>query len=128
MLIQMQGKLLFIRNSYGNHGWTFPGGAKKRDESPEAGAIREAKEEVGITISSAKYIGSYYNSRQFKRDTVYCFLARIEDARVSLDPQEVVEFRWFKLHEVPEWHSQSLIDILPLYIASTNSVPRGTNQ
>ncbi len=104
-----------IRNSYGCKHWTFPGGSKKKNETPEAGAKREAKEEVGIFLENLVYLGDYFSRRQHKRDTVYCFYSKIDSDLFQIDNDEIEEGRWFALETIPEFHSAAVEDLLALY-------------
>lgn len=114
-LIECNGKFLMIRNSYGKKHWTFPGGGKKKDETPEAGAKRETREEVGIFLENLIYLGTYFSRRQYKKDTVYCFYSKIDNDLFQIDNDEVEEANWFAPKEIPEFHSVAVKDILALY-------------
>ncbi len=104
-----------IRNSYGRKHWTFPGGGKKKNETPEAGAKREAKEEVGIFLENLVYLGDYFSRRQHKRDTVYCFYGKIDNDLFQIDNGEIEEGHWFALKEIPEFYYAAVEDVLMLY-------------
>jgi len=45
------GKVLLIRQTYGTATWKLPGGGVKRRESFVQGALREAREEVGLELT-----------------------------------------------------------------------------
>jgi ADP-ribose pyrophosphatase YjhB (NUDIX family) len=104
-----------IRNSYGFRYWTFPGGGKKKNETPEAAARREAKEEVDVSLRDLVYLGTYFSRRQHKRDTVYCFYGKADNNFFQIDNEEVEEARWFGLEEVPKSHSVSVEEVFALY-------------
>lgn len=46
-----QGEILLVRTWFGRQYWSFPGGGIARHESPERAAIREVKEETGLTLA-----------------------------------------------------------------------------
>jgi 8-oxo-dGTP diphosphatase len=48
------GKFLMVKHP--KRGWEFPGGKVEEDESPEAAALREAKEEAGVELSNLRII------------------------------------------------------------------------
>lgn len=45
------GRVLLIRHSYGSGRWMLPGGGVARGEDPLAAALRELREEVGLTLA-----------------------------------------------------------------------------
>lgn len=90
-----------IRQTYGKQHWTFPGGSLHRNESPEDTVRREVEEEVGITLANPVLLGSYSHTRQYKRDTVYCFYGQAEQDAFRVDPVEVAEAAWFPVDALP---------------------------
>ena len=114
-LIECEGKFLMICNTYGHRKWTFPGGGIWRGETPEVAARREAREEVGIELSELIPIGSYASTRQYKRDTVYCFYTYVTSQRYEIDPVEIQEVGWFPLGVLPQSISAGVHDVLSLY-------------
>jgi 8-oxo-dGTP pyrophosphatase MutT (NUDIX family) len=115
ILIEHNGNFLFIRNSYGKKLWTFPGGGKDKNESPQEAAHRETLEEVGIVLSESTYLGEYTSRRQHKRDTVYCFHGVVSNSNYHIDPQEIEEAKWFPLSNIPEPTSFAVSEVLELY-------------
>ena len=94
------GALLLVRHSYRNH-WGFPGGLLNRGEAPEDGAVREAKEEVGITIRTDGEPAVVVAPDSRRVDVV--FRCRTDEAdRVVAHPPEVVEACWFPADALPE--------------------------
>lgn len=55
----------------------LPGGKLRKNETPEAGAVREIKEELGIILDpkELKLFGKYKNDSEYKKDTVFVFAA-----------------------------------------------------
>lgn len=45
------GELLIVKANYKSY-WTLPGGIVDSNETPKQGAIRETREEIGVTIDS----------------------------------------------------------------------------
>lgn len=107
-LIEHDGRWLFIRNSYGVKHWTFPGGGIRRGELPEEAAKREVAEEVGIELDEVEPIGVYRSTKQFKRDTVYCFRALVDSPAHQIDGREVMESCWFPKTDVPRFRSRAV--------------------
>lgn len=115
-VIERDGKLLMIRNSYGNIGeWTFPGGGIEKGESPEAAVIREVREETGIEISGPRKIGEFPWRGEWKRDTVYCFYALVGTSEIKPEFAEIQEAKWFPKDQMPESISDATRKILEIF-------------
>jgi 8-oxo-dGTP pyrophosphatase MutT (NUDIX family) len=113
-VVQHEGLWLMIRNSYGKGHWTFPGGAVDRGEEPADAAIREVREEVGIALGSVEPIGAYRSNRQYKRDTVHCFVANVSTADHEIDMTEVIESAWVSPSALPAFRSMAVDQIVEL--------------
>ncbi len=101
-----KGKLLLIRNTY-RKGWTLPGGGVKKDESPEQAAIRELREEVGISIPKLNSHGTI--KLDFERNSfVTVFSGRVNSIDFQIDGLEIDEAKWVDTKEL------SKMDILPV--------------
>jgi 8-oxo-dGTP pyrophosphatase MutT (NUDIX family) len=93
--------LLLIRNTYGRHEWTFPGGGMKQGEVPEICVQREVQEEVGISVDQVVSLGVFTGRQAYRRDTVHVFVVQAPSAAVHIDPGEIVEACWFPLAALP---------------------------
>ncbi len=90
--------------------WCIPGGALEPYETYKEAAIREVKEEVGITVKDLKLFGIYSGEERRicypNEDVVYSlsviFTAREYDGDISDQDSEVLEHRFFGRDEVPE--------------------------
>ncbi len=61
--------------------WDLPGGGREGQETPEACALRETHEEVGLSLSPEDLIWS--NSYQRPRGQVWFFVAQLPDSAVA---------------------------------------------
>lgn len=66
IFIDEQGRLLLMKRSdqskmFPDY-WGLVGGYIEPGETPEEAAIREAKEEIGVTIQVEKFTGRYHNT------------------------------------------------------------------
>jgi len=79
------------------------GGGVDPKESPLQGAIRELREEAGIiTNGPLEILGSYYNVHQGHDDYVTVYICKEFTEEDRIDPQEILEKRWFPLDKLPE--------------------------
>ena len=112
-LIQNQNdEYLLIKTTYSGDYWTIPGGGVRHSESLEDAVIREVKEEVGITITDLKQIGSYMSEAEYKKDTVYLYTAKTFDTEYVLNKKEISEAQWFTKNSIPSNRSKALNMIL----------------
>lgn len=94
------GQLLLVRHSYRN-AWGFPGGLLNRGETPEAGAVRECREEVDILISMVGAPAVVVAPEPRRVDVVFrCRTDQPDQARAI--PPEVTEVAWFPPDRLPE--------------------------
>ncbi|MDD5731960.1 MAG: NUDIX domain-containing protein [Patescibacteria group bacterium] len=113
-MIECNGKYFLVKNSYGGNSWTFPGGGIKRGESPESAVRREVKEETGITLGNVEKIGEYQSELEYKKDTVYCYHAKVSDPTFVIDTNEISEAGWFESDKIPEPSSSAVLKVLEM--------------
>jgi 8-oxo-dGTP diphosphatase len=86
--------------------WETPGGFCDGWEEPAAAAVREGREELGVEVTLGDFVGMYIGSYAFQGEllpVLDCFyLATLDGARVTLDPDESSEMAWFALGEPPK--------------------------
>jgi 8-oxo-dGTP pyrophosphatase MutT (NUDIX family) len=116
VLIEYEGKYLFIRHGYGSRRWTLPGGGIRRHESPEGAAQREVWEEVRLDLNVLRSLGTFVTDIEYKHDTVHCFLANTLRDKPILHKGEVVAYGWFPKDDLPKDISvsaQKTLELLP---------------
>lgn len=83
--------------------WAFPGGFLNPDESAEEGALRELKEETGLTGAYIEQFHCFSDPDRDPRERVitiaYYALVRIQEVKGGDDAANA---KWFPLDEVPQ--------------------------
>lgn len=79
--------------------WNLPGGQVRSDETPWAGAAREAQEETGLDISLRRLTGVY--SKPTRREVVLNFDAKAVGGRI-VPTAEGVRSEFFPLDALPD--------------------------
>src|SRR5437868_3483793 len=62
VIVNGNGEVLLVRHTYGKCNWELPGGAAEEGESPVDTAIREVREETGLSVTVQHLTGWYYDS------------------------------------------------------------------
>ena len=94
-----------IKASSALHGegtWTMPGGKLHYGEKPQDGAKREVKEETNIETGQLKLISMTNDMVSDAHFVTFGFLC--EDFRGEakvMEPDEITEWRWFDLNNLP---------------------------
>ena len=83
--------------------WAFPGGFINMDESCTKGALRELKEETGLSTAYIEQFHTFSDPERDPRERVitvaYYALVRIQDVKGGDDAAQAA---WFTLDEVPQ--------------------------
>ena len=83
--------------------WAFPGGFLQMDESAEEGALRELREETGLSGAFIRQFHTFSAPNRDPRERVitiaFYALVRIEEVTGGDDAADA---RWFALDEVPQ--------------------------
>jgi 8-oxo-dGTP diphosphatase len=86
--------------------WDLPGGFCDGFELPADAAVREAREELGLTVRLDGFIGMYVGRYTYQDETLPvldCFwFASIVDGELRVDPEEASEHTWLPLADPPE--------------------------
>jgi 8-oxo-dGTP diphosphatase len=85
--------------------WELPGGFCDGWEHPADAAVREAHEELGVTVRIDGLVGIYVGEYEFQDEilpVLDCYwLAEIVDGTIVLDPTEASEHTWVELRDPP---------------------------
>lgn len=97
-------ELLIVKPSYKPY-WLVPGGTVEENETPRAGCRREIKEEIGLDVAELGFLGIIHMSAgNGKTESLQFFfdggvLGDGEIARIKIDGEEIVEYRFAKVDE-----------------------------
>lgn len=83
--------------------WTMPGGNIEYGETFEEAGAREAKEETGIIVKDLKVFCVQTDKNEYAHYISVGMIARsFEGVPEALEPNEIVEWRWFDLDKLPK--------------------------
>lgn len=106
LLFNEKGELLFTRRAIEPHfgKLDLPGGFIDPMESAEQAAIREIQEELGISVHSLRYFGSFPNEYIFSGYSVFtldmAFLAKTESLHGMTAMDDISSFEFYNPHQV----------------------------
>jgi 8-oxo-dGTP diphosphatase len=107
MLITRADRLLLIRRQ-GSHGagsWSTPGGHLDVGETPEQGAIREAREEVGVDVADLDFVAitnDWFEAEQKHYITIWFCARQFAGEPMIASPREMTELGWFGWDALPQ--------------------------
>lgn len=109
--------LALVHDVFGH--WTLSKGKLEAGESPEAGTVREIKEEMGVDIvveekiGENEYVASHPEKGKYRKHVSY-FLARTDYVPLKLEPGKggLDDTKWFRLHEIIDLNFYD--DMLPI--------------
>ncbi len=122
-------ELLVLKHRYGGH-WSFPKGHVENGENEHQTALREVKEETGLSIDLLEGFRKsveYYPKPNVKKQVVY-FLGHARDDKVKKQEEEVSEIKWVDLKEahkvVTFRNDKNLIDEAKRYLIDPKELER----
>ena len=100
--------------------WAFPGGFMNMEETAEECAVRELKEETGLTVNQIQQIGAYSKvDRDPRGRTVSIAYLAIVDAPTAVSGMDdAAKAAWFPLASLPDLafdHKDIMADAIALF-------------
>lgn len=117
LAIDMGGRVLLIRHSYGSGQWMPPGGGIGRGEEPLAAARRELREETGCILEAAAQVALVVEALHGADNAVHVIAGRATGT-LKPDGREVIEAAFFAPDALPGDMPAHLRADLPGWVAS----------
>lgn len=98
------GEVLLVKNSYVPY-YSAPGGYVRTNETGRDAAIRELREEVGVTVAPDRLEPALDETNEWegKQDHVEIFNLELDERpEIAVDHREVVAASWFSPQRVSE--------------------------
>lgn len=103
VIVVKDRSVVLVTHWYAPWTWTLPGGGVNKNETPEAAAAREVKEETGFDVKSlAGEIGKYKGTWG-RGDMVVVYYTGDFEGSLALTPNiEIMGRSWFDIDNLPE--------------------------
>ena len=110
IVVQDHGVLMVRRRvAEGQLSWQFPAGEIETGETSEQAAVRETREEVGMSVNAVKVLGERVHPKTGRRILYVACSVEAGTAYVA-DDDELAEVAWVRLAEIPEYVPYGLFD------------------
>lgn len=100
-IVDEAGRVLLVKHTYGRLNWELPGGAGEAEESPVETAVREVKEETGLTVFAQTMTGCYYTPDNEMLHFVFRCERVEEDALPYADQAEISACGFWPIEALP---------------------------
>jgi 8-oxo-dGTP diphosphatase len=110
-------RVLMIRRrvAEGELSWAFPGGGVEPGESVEEAAVREAKEETGLTVEAVQMLGQRVHP-QTHRPVAYVACRLLGGTASVEDADELAEVEWVGLTDIPRLVPAGIFPAVQAYL------------
>ena len=100
-----------FRPATNKHYWSLPAGYIGKDETPEAAAVRELREETGIRTDSVRLLAELHPLPGYLKSRAYVVLCLSSAQTIRIeDTDEIAEARYFAWADVFQMIRVGLID------------------
>jgi ADP-ribose pyrophosphatase YjhB (NUDIX family) len=96
LVTDSDGRILVVRPTYIRE-WMIPGGRVERGETPHAAAIRETREETGLSVALDRLV--LIDARR-PRDTTFIFAGHVTGGELEPQLGEIAEVGWVDREEI----------------------------
>jgi 8-oxo-dGTP diphosphatase len=116
-----KGRVLIVQERKEPHRFGFPGGRVEPEEALDAGAVRECKEETGLSVEVRYLVGTYDFTNGTRAVVFRC--ARAGGGN-ELRTEAGLIGGWYRPDEIPQPFRGSLYYALPDVLAGRQNVAR----
>jgi 8-oxo-dGTP diphosphatase len=110
IIFNSESHVLLLKRTYGNKGWSLPGGSIEPGETIHQALFRECSEELGIEVQDAVLTGFYYHSVINTQAAIFRCSIPI-DAEITLS-SEHSEYKWMHISDLSESQRIRALDAL----------------
>ncbi|MFF3356765.1 NUDIX hydrolase [Streptomyces sp. NPDC002917] len=110
-------RVLMVRRKVkeGQLSWQFPAGEIEAGETPEQAAVRETREEVGLTVNVLKSLGERVHPKTGRRIS-YAACTVMSGTALVADTDELAELAWVAIGDVPAFVPYGLFEPVQMYL------------
>jgi len=98
VFLEKGGKLLLVQQEYGQRYWSLPGGVVESGESIDQAAIREVREETGLSCTIESVVGLY--SKPQENALAITLTGNITGGELKAN-HEILVCRFFPFDQLP---------------------------
>ncbi|MCF6409698.1 NUDIX hydrolase [Pseudalkalibacillus salsuginis] len=110
IIFNSESHVLLLKRTYGNKGWSLPGGSVEPGETIHQALFRECREELGIEVQDVVLTGVYYHSVLNTQAAIFrCSIPK--DAEINLS-SEHSDYKWMHLSKISEVQRIRALDAL----------------
>jgi 8-oxo-dGTP diphosphatase len=116
-IITHEGRVLMVRRRVkeGELSWQFPAGEIEPGESPEEAAVRETREETGLTVVAVEFLGERVHPKT-QRSMSYVACSLVAGTAHVADTDELAELAWCGHAELPSYVPYGLFESVQAYL------------
>jgi 8-oxo-dGTP diphosphatase len=116
-IVVHKGRVLMVRRrvSEGQLSWQFPAGEVEPGESREDAAVRETREETGLTVVAVKLLGERVHPKT-GRLMSYTACEEVAGTAHVADTEELAELAWVAHGEIPRYVPYGLFEPVQEYL------------
>ncbi|MER7038030.1 MULTISPECIES: NUDIX hydrolase [Streptomyces] len=116
-IVVHEGRVLMVRRrvNEGQLSWQFPAGEVEPGETREGAAVRETREETGLTVSAAKLLGERVHPKT-GRLMSYTACDVLSGTAYVADTEELAELAWVAHGEIVQYVPYGLFEPVQAYL------------